>query len=253
MTRTLLNRHEVQHIVKMPRSTLYQAITEGDFPRPIRVGKRSVRWSRTRSRRGWRAASAPVQNRTRVARPPERGPRCPPSGARSGCPSAPDSPRHARRSRVRRRALPQAAASSHPAANPSCRTLGRREHGSRQGRRPVRGGERGCRRRPAAPTQLGGGANVGEHGDPPCQLLVLAAGTARLPRPYYNLLGTASPFRSGGLAVLRRGEPGLHRPRELRRRPRLTICGVGGWIDGGGRRSHRVHGGGERRHEAALQ
>ena len=44
MTRTLLNRHEVQHIVKMPRSTLYQAITEGDFPRPIRVGKRSVRW-----------------------------------------------------------------------------------------------------------------------------------------------------------------------------------------------------------------
>lgn len=44
MTRMLLNRYEVQHIVKMPRSTLYQAITEGDFPRPIRVGKRAVRW-----------------------------------------------------------------------------------------------------------------------------------------------------------------------------------------------------------------
>ena len=44
MTRKLLNRHEVEGIVKMPRSTLYQAINEGDFPRPIRVGKRSVRW-----------------------------------------------------------------------------------------------------------------------------------------------------------------------------------------------------------------
>ena len=44
MTRTLLNRHEVERIVKMPRSTLYQAISEGDFPKPIRAGKRSVRW-----------------------------------------------------------------------------------------------------------------------------------------------------------------------------------------------------------------
>ena len=44
MTRRLLDRHEVEGIVKMPRSTLYQAIAEGTFPKPIRVGKRSVRW-----------------------------------------------------------------------------------------------------------------------------------------------------------------------------------------------------------------
>ncbi|MCY4634650.1 MAG: AlpA family phage regulatory protein [Acidobacteria bacterium] len=44
MTRKLLNRHDVEGIVKMPRSTLYQAINEGDFPKPIRIGKRSVRW-----------------------------------------------------------------------------------------------------------------------------------------------------------------------------------------------------------------
>ena len=43
MTRKLLNRHEVEGIVKMPRSTLYQALKD-DFPKPIRVGKRSVRW-----------------------------------------------------------------------------------------------------------------------------------------------------------------------------------------------------------------
>ena len=43
MTRRLLDRHEVERIVRMPRSTLYQAIAEADFPKPILVGKRSVR------------------------------------------------------------------------------------------------------------------------------------------------------------------------------------------------------------------
>ena len=31
-------------MVKLSRSALYQAMTEGDFPKPIRVGKRAVRW-----------------------------------------------------------------------------------------------------------------------------------------------------------------------------------------------------------------
>ena len=31
-------------MVRMSRSSLYQAMAENDFPRPIRVGKRSVRW-----------------------------------------------------------------------------------------------------------------------------------------------------------------------------------------------------------------
>ena len=44
MTRRLLDRHQVERIVRMPRSTLYQAMAESDFPKPIRVGKRSVRW-----------------------------------------------------------------------------------------------------------------------------------------------------------------------------------------------------------------
>ena len=42
--RRLLDRHQVEDMVRMPRSTLYQAMAEQDFPRPIRVGKRSVRW-----------------------------------------------------------------------------------------------------------------------------------------------------------------------------------------------------------------
>ena len=44
MTRRLFDRHQVEGIVRMPRSTLYQAMAESDFPKPIRVGKRSVRW-----------------------------------------------------------------------------------------------------------------------------------------------------------------------------------------------------------------
>ena len=44
MTRKLLDRREVEGTVKMPRSSLYQTMAEGNFPKPIRVGKRSVRW-----------------------------------------------------------------------------------------------------------------------------------------------------------------------------------------------------------------
>lgn len=42
--RRLRNRQEVERMVKMPRSTLYDRIKDGTFPKPIRVGKRSVRW-----------------------------------------------------------------------------------------------------------------------------------------------------------------------------------------------------------------
>ena len=42
--RRLLDRHQVEHMVRMPRSTLYEAMAERRFPRPIRVGKRAVRW-----------------------------------------------------------------------------------------------------------------------------------------------------------------------------------------------------------------
>ena len=42
--RRLLDRHQVEHMVRMARSTLYQAMAEGRFPKPIRVSKRGVRW-----------------------------------------------------------------------------------------------------------------------------------------------------------------------------------------------------------------
>ena len=42
--RRLLDRHEVERMVRKSRSALYQAMADGEFPKPIRVGKRSVRW-----------------------------------------------------------------------------------------------------------------------------------------------------------------------------------------------------------------
>lgn len=42
--RRLLNRQGVEDITQIPRSTLYDRMADGTFPKPIRVGKRSVRW-----------------------------------------------------------------------------------------------------------------------------------------------------------------------------------------------------------------
>ena len=40
----LLNRRQVAQRLQIPASSMYAAISAGDFPRPIRVGSRSVRW-----------------------------------------------------------------------------------------------------------------------------------------------------------------------------------------------------------------
>ena len=40
----LLGLPEVMRRLRMSRSSIYAAIAAGDFPRPIRVGSRSVRW-----------------------------------------------------------------------------------------------------------------------------------------------------------------------------------------------------------------
>ena len=70
-TRRLLDRHEVEHIVSMPRSTIYEAIGKGTFPAPIRVGVRGVRWFEDE-------ISAWMESRERAGPPPDR-PRTPPS------------------------------------------------------------------------------------------------------------------------------------------------------------------------------
>lgn len=40
----LLRRTEVENITAQSRSTIYKKMEAGDFPQPIRIGGRSVRW-----------------------------------------------------------------------------------------------------------------------------------------------------------------------------------------------------------------
>jgi len=42
----LLKRREVEKITALSRSTIYNLIAQGRFPRPRRCGSRAVRWSR---------------------------------------------------------------------------------------------------------------------------------------------------------------------------------------------------------------
>ena len=44
MTNRLLTRSEVESRVGLGRSTIYRAMRAGQFPEPIRVGPRAVRW-----------------------------------------------------------------------------------------------------------------------------------------------------------------------------------------------------------------
>jgi prophage regulatory protein len=44
LTETLIRRPDVEARTGLPRSTLYDAIERGSFPRPIKLSERSVAW-----------------------------------------------------------------------------------------------------------------------------------------------------------------------------------------------------------------
>ncbi len=44
MTTKLIKLHEVTRITSLSRSTIYQAIIDGRFPKPFRTGARGVAW-----------------------------------------------------------------------------------------------------------------------------------------------------------------------------------------------------------------
>lgn len=52
---TLLRRKQVEAQTGLRRSTIYQAIAEGKFPKPVKLGTRSVAWLSTEVD-GWIAA-----------------------------------------------------------------------------------------------------------------------------------------------------------------------------------------------------
>ena len=44
MTTKLIKLHEVTRITSLSRSTIYQAIIDGRFPKPLKTGARGVAW-----------------------------------------------------------------------------------------------------------------------------------------------------------------------------------------------------------------
>ena len=44
MTTKLIKLHEVKRITSLSRSTIYQAIIDGRFPKPFKTGARGVAW-----------------------------------------------------------------------------------------------------------------------------------------------------------------------------------------------------------------
>ncbi|MGV8997290.1 MAG: AlpA family transcriptional regulator [Parvibaculaceae bacterium] len=44
MTETILRRPDVEKRCGISRSAIYQLMTEGLFPRPVRLGRRAVGW-----------------------------------------------------------------------------------------------------------------------------------------------------------------------------------------------------------------
>jgi prophage regulatory protein len=44
MVQKIFRRREVEALTGKKRSTLYDAISKGDFPRPVKIGARAVGW-----------------------------------------------------------------------------------------------------------------------------------------------------------------------------------------------------------------
>jgi len=45
--RRVMRRPEVERVTGISRSTLYEMIKSGEFPKPMRLGKRAVGWPET--------------------------------------------------------------------------------------------------------------------------------------------------------------------------------------------------------------
>lgn len=44
MTDKILRRPEVESVIGLGRSTIYAMMAEGEFPKPVKIGKRAVGW-----------------------------------------------------------------------------------------------------------------------------------------------------------------------------------------------------------------
>ena len=48
MTKRMIRRRDVESMIGLSKSTIYDMMKRGEFPKPVRVGKRAVAWSESR-------------------------------------------------------------------------------------------------------------------------------------------------------------------------------------------------------------
>lgn len=65
MTETLLRRADVEQRTGFSRSTIYRLMSDGEFPRPLRIGRQAVRW-RASDIDTW-IASKPISDISQIA------------------------------------------------------------------------------------------------------------------------------------------------------------------------------------------
>ena len=67
MTTKLLTRQQIEEITGLTRSTIYRLMRSGQFPEPIRIGPRAVRWPQSEIERGGGMKSGLISKATRNA------------------------------------------------------------------------------------------------------------------------------------------------------------------------------------------
>ena len=44
MVQNILRRHDVERVTGLPRSTIYDKVAKGTFPKPVQLSERAVGW-----------------------------------------------------------------------------------------------------------------------------------------------------------------------------------------------------------------
>lgn len=63
----LYRRRDVEKLTGLPHSSMYRKIAENDFPRPVKIGKRSVAWKGSDLKKWLESCEVTHSNRVRAA------------------------------------------------------------------------------------------------------------------------------------------------------------------------------------------
>jgi len=66
MVQKFLRRDEVERVTGMPRSTIYDKMSKGEFPRAVKIGGRAVGWLETEIAQ-WQEARIAARDQVKAA------------------------------------------------------------------------------------------------------------------------------------------------------------------------------------------